>query len=201
MESVSSPPHTNEEEFRAEALRWLPSVSKYARLLSRNRPDADDLAQETFLRAYLNWTSFRPGSDCRKWLFTICRNIYLRDRQRGRRVVAVDDPELEVAGVADLYWGAVERGIDDLFDRIDLAPAIERGLHAMAPEYREAVILIDVEDCTYADAATALGVPVGTVRSRLFRGRRLLQAALIEHARDIGLDATSARDGSRGTSA
>lgn len=187
MPPVSSPPRTHEEEFRTEALQWLPSVSKYARLLSRNEPDADDLAQETFLRAYLNWTSFSPGTDCRKWLFTICRNIYLRERQRSKRVVSVDDPELEVTGAADLYWGAVEQGIDDLFDRIDLAPALERGLRAMPPEYREAVILVDVEDCTYADAANALGVPVGTLRSRLFRGRRLLQSALIAHARDIGL--------------
>ena len=178
MDLADSQHQPTEEAFRAEALRWLPNVSRYARLLTRNQSDADDLAQETFLRAYMNWTTFRPGSDCRKWLFTICRNFYLRDQQRGSRIVGVDDPEVDVVGVSALYWQAAERGIENLFDRIDLAPALERGLRDMLPEYREVVLLIDIEDYTYADAAMALDVPVGTVRSRLFRARRLLQEAL-----------------------
>ena len=176
-----------EEEFRAEALRWLPNVSRYARSLTRNKSDADDLAQETFLRAYLNWSTFRPGSDCRKWLFTICRHLFLRAQRRGSRVVSVEDPETDVRGTAELFWAAEANGLENLFDRIDLGPAIERGLHGMQAEYREVVILVDVEDYTYADAAEVLSVPIGTVRSRLFRGRRLLQQTLIEHARDIGL--------------
>jgi len=175
-----------EAEFRAEALRWLPNVARYARLLTRNQSDADDLAQETFLRAYLNWSTFRPGSDCRKWLFTICRHLFLRTEQRAARIVSVEDPEIDLQGTAELYWDAAEIGLAHLFDRIDLGPAFERGLEGIQAEYRDAVILIDVEGCTYADAATSLGVPVGTVRSRLFRGRRLLQQTLIEHARDMG---------------
>jgi RNA polymerase sigma-70 factor (ECF subfamily) len=176
----------SEAEFRAEALRWLPNVARYARLLTRNQSDADDLAQETFLRAYLNWSTFRPGSDCRKWLFTICRHLFLRTEQRTARVVRVDDPETELQGTAELYWNAAESGLAHLFDRIDLGPAFERALEGMQPEYRDVVILIDVEGCTYADAAESLGVPVGTIRSRLFRGRRLLQQTLIEYARDMG---------------
>ena len=85
-----------EAEFRAEALRWLPNVARYARLLTRNQSDADDLAQETFLRAYLNWSTFRPGSDCRKWLFTICRHLFLRTEQRAARIVSVEDPEIDL---------------------------------------------------------------------------------------------------------
>jgi len=92
----------SEEEFRAEALRWLPNVARYARLLTRDKSDADDLAQETFLRAYLNWRTFRPGSDCRKWLFTICRHLFLRTQQRARRIVSVDDPETDVQATAEL---------------------------------------------------------------------------------------------------
>jgi RNA polymerase sigma-70 factor (ECF subfamily) len=187
MEPADGHRQPTEEEFRAEALRWLPSVSRYARLLTRNKSDADDLAQETFLRAYLSWTTFRPGSDCRKWLFTICRHLFLRAQQRDSRIVGVDDPEADIEGTAELFWEAEASGLTDLFNRIDLGPAIERGLHAIQPEYREAVILVDVEDCSYADAAAAIGVPVGTIRSRLFRGRRLLQQTLMEHARDIGL--------------
>jgi RNA polymerase sigma-70 factor (ECF subfamily) len=182
-----------EEEFRAEALRWLPNVARYARLLTRNESDADDLAQETFLRAYSNWTTFRPGSDCRKWLFTICRHLFLRSQQRASRVMGVDDPETDIQRTAELYWEAAAAGLQNLFDRIDLGPAIEQGLRAMQPEYREAALLVDVEGYTYAEAAAALGIPVGTIRSRLFRARRLLQQRLVEHARDLGFGGAATR--------
>ena len=174
-------------DFQREALPWLPHVSRYARLLARNQSDADDLTQETFLRAYQGWTTFRPGSDCRSWLFTICRNTFLRVRHREQRVLAVDDPEAEMHATTQLYWDAVGSGLDDVFDRVDFRPALELSLRAMPPEYAETVVLVDVEGFSYADAATELDVPVGTVRSRLFRGRRLLQHALIEYARDVGL--------------
>jgi RNA polymerase sigma-70 factor, ECF subfamily len=182
-------PAAAQADFQRDALPWLPHVSRYARLLARNRSDADDLTQETFLRAYQGWSTFRPGSDCRSWLFAICRNTFLRVRHREQRVVAADDPETEVRATTQLYWDAVSDGLDDVFDRVDLGPALERSLRAMPPEYAETVVLVDVEDYTYADAAAVLGVPVGTVRSRLFRARRLLQEALIDYARDLGLAA------------
>lgn len=187
MEAANPTHRPAESDFQHEVLRWLPHVARYARLLTRNQPDADDLTQETFLRAYRSWSTFRPDSDCRKWLFTICRNTFLRDRHRAERVVAVEDPEAEVRATTLLYWDAMTHGLDDVFDRLDLGPALEQCLKAMLPEYAETVILVDVEDYTYADAAAELGVPVGTVRSRLFRARRLLQEALIEYARDLGL--------------
>jgi RNA polymerase sigma-70 factor (ECF subfamily) len=184
--TIAESQQLTETEFRVEALRWLPNVARYARLLTRNQSDADDLAQETFLRAYLNWSTFRPGSDCRKWLFAICRHLFLRTEQRAARVVSVDDPETDLQGTAQLYWDAAESGMAHLFDRIDLGPAFERAVEGIQAEYRDVVLLIDVEGCTYADAAASLGVPVGTVRSRLFRGRRLLQQTLIDYARDMG---------------
>lgn len=187
MEAANPTHRPAQSDFQHEVLRWLPHVSRYARLLTRNQPDADDLTQETFLRAYRGWSTFRPDSDCRKWLFTICRNTFLRDRHRAERVVAVEDPEAEVRATTLLYWDAMSHGLDDVFDGLDLGPALEECLKAMLPEYAETVMLVDVEDYTYADAAAELGVPVGTVRSRLFRARRLLQEALIEHARDLGL--------------
>lgn len=186
MDSADLSHEQTQEEFRAELLRWLPSVSRFARLLTRNDHDADDLTQETFLRACANWATFRPGSDCRRWLFAICRNAFLRDQRRSTRIVAVDDPETDVSRVADLYWEATGRGIEGLFDRIDLAPALARSLRELAPEYREVVVLVDVEDYTYADAADAIGVPIGTVRSRLYRARRMLQEMLLDHAHDFG---------------
>jgi RNA polymerase sigma-70 factor (ECF subfamily) len=189
MELAHTPLPPADADFQGVALCWLPQVSRYARLLTRDKSDADDLTQETFLKAFASWSTFRPGSDCRKWLFTICRNTFLRTRQRAKRVQTVEDPETEVYATALLYWDAVTQGLDDVFDRLDLGPALERALNAMLPEYAETVILVDIEDYTYTDAAATLGVPVGTVRSRLFRARRLLQEALMEYARDLGLGA------------
>jgi RNA polymerase sigma-70 factor (ECF subfamily) len=174
-------------DFDAEALRFVPNVARYARLLTRDEVDADDLTQETFLRAYQNWNTFRPGSDCRKWLFAICRNIYLRDRQRAQRFVALENSENELTAMRQLYDEASVAGLSRVFDRIDLGPSIERELRELQPEYRHAILLVDVEDRSYADAAAIVGVPIGTIRSRLFRARRLLQEALLEHARDVGL--------------
>lgn len=187
MELASDAHRAVQADFQREALPWLPNVSRYARLLTRNQSDADDLTQETFLRAYQSWSTFRPGTDCRRWLFAICRNTFLRSRRREQRLVAVDDPETDMRATTQLYWDVVGSGLDDVFDRVDLRPALERSLRTMLPEYAEAVILVDVEGFSYADAATELGVPVGTIRSRLFRARRLLQESLMEYARDLGL--------------
>lgn len=191
-------------DFEGDALRFVPNVARYARLLTRDEADADDLTQETFLRAYQNWHTFRPGTDCRKWLFTICRNVYLRDRERAQRFVAVENPDNELAAMRQLYDHAFVTGLNRVFDRIDLGPAIERELRELQPEYRHVMLLVDVEGRSYAETAALAGVPIGTVRSRLFRARRLLQQALLEHARDAGLVAddeldsrlTPAREGS-----
>src|SRR5881394_1908488 len=168
MELANSMRRPSLEAFEAEALPFLPNVARYARMLARDSADADDLTQETFLRAYESWATFRPGTDCRKWLFTICRNLYLRHQQRSQRFIAVDDADGELYATRQLYFRAISEGFKDVFDRIDLGSALEKGLESLAVEYRETIVLIDIEDCTYADAAATLGVPIGTVRSRLF---------------------------------
>ncbi len=174
-------------QFQEEALRWLPDVTRYALSLTRNEADADDLVQETFLRAYRSWNHYTSGTESRGWLFTICRNLFLRTRQRESRQVQCDDPELEALAAAAVHASAHQDGYGDLFARIDLSEAVERALAALPEAFREAVILVDLQDQSYETAANVLGVPVGTVRSRLFRGRRLLQEALLTYARDAGL--------------
>jgi RNA polymerase sigma-70 factor (ECF subfamily) len=186
MDITTESPRLTEHAFREEALRWLPSVARYARLLAGDSADAEDLTQETFLRACVNWTTFRPGTDCRKWLFAICRHLFLRTRERGERFVGVDDPEAEARRAAELFWEAESAGLEHLFHRIDLGPALEQAVRALPPDYRDVVIFVDVEGCAYADTAAALDLPIGTVRSRLFRARRLLQQTLMAHARDAG---------------
>ncbi|MGI8843951.1 MAG: sigma-70 family RNA polymerase sigma factor, partial [Gemmatimonadaceae bacterium] len=167
-----------DRDFEREALPWLPHVARYALSLTRNDPDADDLVQETYLRAYRSWTQYTVGTECRAWLFRICRNLFLRTRQREARQVHYEDPDLEALAAAAVHASAQQSGFGDLFVRVDLADAVERALGDLPDAFRDAVILVDVQDQSYDTASRVLGVPIGTVRSRLFRGRRLLQEAL-----------------------
>lgn len=172
--------------FEAEALRWFPEVTRFALSLTRDEADADDLVQETYLRAYSSWDSFTPGSECRGWLFVICRNTFFRGRQREARHVDTDDAELEALAAAALHASAAQSGFGSVFADVDLSDAITRAVADLPEPFRDAVTLVDINDQSYEEAARVLGVPVGTVRSRLFRARRLLQEVLIDHARDAG---------------
>src|SRR6476469_2452170 len=180
-------------EFAREALPWIDDVYRFALSLTRDESDADDVVQETYLRAYRSWHTFIPGTECRRWLFTICRNVFLRSRERHRPTVALEDGENDAVAASSVYSAARERGYDDIFARLDLAPALREALDELAEPFRSAVILVDVEDLTYESAAEVMGVPIGTVRSRLFRGRRLLQEKLLTVAEDLGFAPAGAR--------
>jgi RNA polymerase sigma-70 factor (ECF subfamily) len=178
--------------FAREALPWLDDVYRFALSLTRDEPDADDVVQETYLRAYRSWHTFIPGTECRRWLFTICRNVFLRSRERQRPMVDLEDGEQDAVAAGSVYAAAREKGYDDLYARLDLAPALRDAVDELAEPFRSAVILVDVEDMTYETAAQVMGVPIGTVRSRLFRGRRLLQEKLLTVAEDMGFVPASA---------
>ena len=174
--------------FERLTLRFLGDVARFARSLTRDPTRADDLVQETFLQALRGWHTFRDGADPRRWLFSVCRHTFLRAARREARYVEApdDDPELEALAAAVAHAAAQRNGASDALERLDLRPAITEALAALPPHFRVAVVLVDVEGQAYDEAAEVLGVPVGTVRSRLFRGRRLLQDALYVHARDAG---------------
>lgn len=174
--------------FAAEALPWIDDVYRFALSLTRNEADADDVVQEAFLRAYRSWHTFQPGSDARRWLFTIARNVFLRSRERDKYRVDAEEGDIEsLAAVQQL--GEVRRSGDDvLLSKIDLQPALKDALDRLDEPFRSTVILVDVEDLSYEAAAEILGVPIGTVRSRLFRGRRLLQEMLLNYAHDAGFE-------------
>ncbi len=182
------PERNRDQEFEREALPWLDDVYRFARSLTRDDADADDIVQEAFLRAYRSWHTFQTGTDARRWLFTIARNVFLRSRERDGRTIAMDDPELETIASVRLSAALDAAGQNDLFSRIELGPAISAAIDALPDAFREVVVLVDVEGSSYEDAATMLDVPIGTVRSRLFRARRLLQHALLRYARDAGFD-------------
>ena len=179
-------------EFAREALPWLDDVYRFALSLTREEADADDVVQETYLRAYRSWHTFIPGTDCRRWLFTICRNVFLRSRERQRPTVDIEDGEQDAVAAGSVYSAAREKGYDDLYARLDIGPALGEALDELAEPFRSAVILVDVEDLSYESAAEVMGVPIGTVRSRLFRGRRLLQEKLVTVAEDLGFVPASA---------
>ncbi|MEP6549663.1 MAG: sigma-70 family RNA polymerase sigma factor [Gemmatimonadales bacterium] len=177
---------TGDERFRDEALPHLDAVARYALSLTRDASDADDLVQETFLRAFRAWERFVPGSECRAWLFTICRNTYLRSSKREQRVTAYEDADLEALGAAAVHASAQQEGLEDVFARKEMMAAIHAAVGELPEVFREAVVLVDLEEQGYSEVARILEIPIGTVRSRLFRGRRLLQERLIEYARDAG---------------
>jgi len=175
-----------DREFAAATLPLMPNVKRYALALTRNESDADDIVQETYLRAHRYWRSFDSANDCRRWLVTICRNAFNTVHQREGRAVAVDDDELESLAAARAHNAARVAGVDDMYSRLDLGPAIQAAIEQLDTSFRDVVVLSDVEGFSYEEIAEMLGIPLGTVRSRLFRARRQLQESLMVYAIDAG---------------
>ena len=196
MTAASNTTREGDMRFEAEALPYIDDVYRFALSLTRDAADADDVVQETFLRAYRSWHTFQPGSDARRWLFTITRNVFLRARERERKHVDVEDGDLEALTTFNAHGDTVRDGSDQILSRIDLQPALKRALDELDEPFKSAVLLVDLEDQSYEAASQILGVPIGTVRSRLFRGRRVLQDKLITYARDAGF--STAQRGQRG---
>ncbi|MGF6753401.1 RNA polymerase sigma factor [Paraburkholderia sp. GAS42] len=149
----------------------VPRLRRYARALINNRELADDLVQDTLERALRNAGQFRPDSDLRAWLFTIMHNVFVNQiRKAGSRAVhvPVDDnavPESEFAVAGNQSQSLEVRDLDFALQRLP-------------DEQREVVLLVGLEEMSYADVALALGVPIGTVMSRLSRGRERLRALM-----------------------
>jgi RNA polymerase sigma-70 factor, ECF subfamily len=155
--------------FEAEVISWLPQLRRYARALTGDPAWADDLVQDTAERALARWKGFRPDSNLRAWLLTILRHLYI-DQLRVRREIAVDDESAP--------WRNLEapRGeVDGLVLR-----DVQRALYCLPVEQREVMLLICVEELSYQEASVALGVPIGTVMSRLSRAREHMRALLTE---------------------
>src|SRR5688500_10337252 len=112
------------ERFEREALPWLDDVYRFALSMTRDETDAEGVVQDTFLRAYKSWHTYEPDSDCRRWLFTICRNVFLRAREKDRTTVELADSEVDVMAASALFFEAMKSGFEDLHARVDLAPAL-----------------------------------------------------------------------------
>lgn len=177
---------------------YLDDVARFAISLTRDETEADDLIQDTYLLALRGWHTFVAGTDCRKWLFTICRNAFLRTRTT-KRAVSTDDGDVDALPAVRSHVMAQEAGLGDLFDRMDVGPAIHDAIDDLPEPHHSILVLVDIEDMSYQEAADVLQIPVGTVRSRLYRARRMVQEALVEHARDMGLGTDRGADRTDGS--
>ena len=168
--------------FEAEALPHLDLLYRVGLRLTGDPAAAEDLVQDTVLKALRGWESFRPGSNARAWLVTILRNQFINGWRKRRRAPVSVDPE-SVPEPPDRNDPDPEgRFFAELVDE-----TVTDALDALPDDFREVVILSDLEGLPYAEVAEALGIPVGTVKSRLFRGRRILQGTLRRYAEETGV--------------
>lgn len=176
--------------FAQEAMQYAPQLYSAAVRMTRNRSDAEDLVQETYLRAYRGYGNFEEGTNLRAWLFRILTNTFINTyRAKQRRV-----QESELNDVEDLYLyrrianvDVASRSAEDTL--FDLFPddEVKRALESLPENFRLPVLLADVEEFSYKEIAEMLDIPIGTVMSRLHRGRKAMQKALADYATDRGL--------------
>jgi RNA polymerase sigma-70 factor (ECF subfamily) len=152
----------------ADLLAWVPRLRRYARALAGNRDDADDLVQDTLERAWARASLWRGVADMRAWLFSIMHNLHVDALRRGRLATVPADDDTPEGGLAPTQGERL--AVRDLQAALDRLP----------PEQREIVLLVAREEMTYADIANTLGLPIGTVMSRLARGRERLRTLLAD---------------------
>lgn len=181
------PGRARHDDFEEVALVHLNALYNTALRLTGNRAEAEDVVQETYLKALKSFHRFNAGTNCRAWLFTIMRNTFLnRVRQSGREVLEGDArlPEAGLDGLAS-NAAAAENPEEEFFQTV-LHGDVDRALKALPLAFREAVILADLEGLSYREVADVLGCPMGTVMSRLSRGRHLLRQMLFQFGREHG---------------
>jgi len=179
-------PNSDEKRrsFETEALPHLDAVFRVALRLAGEEALAEDLVQETMLKAYRSWHQYRPGTNVRAWLLTILRNTFINEYRRAKRA----GPTVDVDAVAPYTVFGDVQDVDPegtFFDRI-VDDEVLRAIDALPDEFREALVLSDLEGLPYADIAEITGVPMGTVKSRIFRARQALQRQLYDYAVEMG---------------
>jgi len=180
---------TTAAQFEAVALPFTDALYNKAFHLTRSPEDASDLVQETYLRAYRTFSNFSAGTNCKAWLFTILYSIFVNKYRREQREpdkVSIDDLEETFhRTLADGNWEADFTALAN--SELDwLGPEVNQALDKLPESFRSAVMLVDVEGLNYEEAAGVLNCPVGTLRSRLFRARKILFVELRDYARRMG---------------
>jgi RNA polymerase sigma-70 factor (ECF subfamily) len=179
-------------DFEREALPHLSALYAAALRMTRNEKDAEDLVQDALLRAYRFFDTFEAGTNCKAWLFRILTNVFCnRYREREREHEVMNEAESSGANLEQFLTGAAQAGDgrdteSALLGRM-VSADVERALQAVPPDFRMAVILADLEDFSYKEIAEIMDCPAGTVMSRLYRGRKILQGLLYDYAVEQGI--------------
>jgi RNA polymerase sigma-70 factor (ECF subfamily) len=176
--------------FAQEAMQYAPQLYNAALRMTRNRSDAEDLVQETYLRAYRGYGNFEEGTNLRAWLFRILTNTYINSyRSKQRRV-----QETDLNDVEDLYLyrrianvDLASRSAEDTLFELFTDDEVKAALESLPESFRLPVLLADVEEFSYKEIAEMLSIPIGTVMSRLHRGRKAMHKALADYATERGL--------------
>src|SRR4029079_12958347 len=179
------------DDFSAEALQFLEPLFATAMRLTRNRADAEDLVQDTYVKAFRHSGQFKRGTNLRAWLYTILHNTWRnRVRDASRDSVDVDSEQVEQLAAGGIGGEQIETP-ERILMRSTLDADLQAALDSLPEAFREAVWLRDVEEFSYAEIAEMLNVPIGTVMSRISRGRHMLyealkQSSVISHQSPVG---------------
>ena len=176
-------------DFRAATMPFMDALYNTAYRMTRNAQDAEDLVQETYFKAYRYYDKFEEGTNLKAWLFRIMKNTFINNYRKNQRIPPQTD-------FADLEGGLETRVREDAAGRIKnpeeeflaniVDEQVKEAMDGLPTDYRMAVVLADLEKFSYKEIAEILEVPVGTVMSRLYRGRKLLEEAMLKYARDHG---------------
>lgn len=183
--------HKKGWDFEAVAMPFVDALYNTAYRMTRNSEDAEDLVQETYLKAYRYYDKFEEGTNFKAWLFKIMKNTFINNYRRKQNI----PPQADFADIEESFESIVSQDApsqnqtkspeEELLEDV-LDEDVQRALDELPEDYRMVVLLADLEDFSYKEIAEILEVPVGTVMSRLYRGRRRLEKAMLEYAREYG---------------
>jgi RNA polymerase sigma-70 factor (ECF subfamily) len=181
--------HQKGWDFEAAAMPFVDALYNTAYRMTRNSEDAEDLVQETYLKAYRYYDKFEEGTNFKAWLFKIMKNTFINNYRKKQQAPALSDfadiEESFESQVSEDTARQIKNPEEEFLENV-LDEDVQRALDKLPPDYRMVVLLADLEGFSYKEIADILEVPVGTVMSRLYRGRRLLEAAMLEFAHEHG---------------
>lgn len=196
----SEPDNLSEEDlkqlkadFEKEAIPHMTLLHNYAYRMCNSQLDADDLVQETYLRAYRFFHKFEKGTNCKAWLFRIMKNLFINKYRKNQK----EPGKVDYEDIENFYDSIKSERVDstDLQEKMfanTLDDEVMTALNSLQDDFKTVVILCDLEGLSYEEIAEFVQCPIGTVRSRLHRGRKMLQQKLLDYARDKGFDVKKA---------